>query len=85
MASHWYFNIAIVVTLRTEFKNVKTEAYVLHFVMHNPNLLIREFYVPPSDSSTFPKKLDIILHSSSWYAQTDERGCLCLNRRSNKL
>lgn len=60
------------------------ETYILHLVMHDPNLLIKE-YGRPSECPTFPKKLEIILYSSSWSSQTDEQGYFCLNRKSNML
>jgi len=70
-----YFSISIVFILWTSSRNVKTDACILHLVMHDLNLLITTLYVPPSDCSTFQKKSETILHSSSWSPQTDEYGC----------
>lgn len=41
------------------------ETYVLHLVMHDPNLLIKELYGSPSECPTFQNKLEIMLQSSS--------------------
>lgn len=36
------------------------ETYILHLVMHDPNVLVKE-YGRPSECPTFPKKQEIIL------------------------